>query len=196
MAFRLQGKHLSLTYPRCNGSREELLTHLREKCATWGIKYWAISQEAHEDGGNHLHAAIGLNRKCDIRNASLLDFQDSHGNYQAARDPAAWVKYVLKEDTQSLTGGDLPSDDTASKKRALASMHTATTETEFFDAAKDACGVQFFTMYDKLSEYANKKFKRELPPYTPRYTSFTTTDPLDQWISGSLAKPQVKFYTH
>lgn len=196
MAFRLQAKHLSLTYPQCDGTKQDLVLHLQAKLGRWTILYYVVAQETHADGGLHFHAAIGLNKKCDIRNADLLDFNGSHGNYQGTRDPAAWVQYCTKDDQSPLTYGDLPTADANNKKRAVAAMHEAETETSFFEAAKEACGIQYFTMHDQLTSYANKKFKRELPAYAPTYTNFNTPISLNDWVSGSLAKPQVGIYDY
>lgn len=68
-----------------------------------------VSSELHADGELHLHAAVQLERKCDIRNVHHLDLngpeRSHHGNYQAARNWANTVRYVTKEDREPATFG-------------------------------------------------------------------------------------------
>lgn len=188
--FRLSTKNLFLTYPQCNGSREGLVALLQQKLGGWGIEWYIVAQEQHADGHNHLHAAIGLTRKCDIRNPNALDYEGSHGNYQSARDPAATVRYCQKDDENPLTFGELPTDSKAAKKRALAALATAETADEFMANAQVAMGAQYYLGYERLEYYTAKKFKTVAAPYTPTYTSFNTVPELDAWFNESLAHPR------
>ncbi len=61
---------------------------------------WAIvSQEHHQDGNLHLHAAICLAQRCNYRKADCLDWvAEKHGNYAPWKaGKLAVIKYVTKE---------------------------------------------------------------------------------------------------
>lgn len=42
---------------------------------------YAIAQERHEDGSEHLHAYVQLNKRINWNNARCLDFNGYHGDY-------------------------------------------------------------------------------------------------------------------
>jgi hypothetical protein len=93
--FRIQSKDIAVTYPKCPLTPLELKVHLQ---AVWfSIKYVCVSQETHEDGVPHLHAQIQFEKKCDIRNARILDFQGYHPNIQPTNHSTQWNDYVKKE---------------------------------------------------------------------------------------------------
>ena len=93
--FRVQAKNLFLTYPQCPIPKQEALQQLLAKLQLWQPELALVASEFHADGHQHLHAAIQLNRKCNITNAHLLDLNWEsanepldriyHGNYQAVR---------------------------------------------------------------------------------------------------------------
>lgn len=60
---------------------------------------YVIAQEMHEDGTPHLHIWLQARekKKFNIRDATKLDLLEHHGNYQAARNQSAVLKYVTKD---------------------------------------------------------------------------------------------------
>lgn len=91
-AFRLQGRHVFLTYPRVDMSREKVLEQLRSNIMPCEIEKYVICTEKHADGMGHIHVYIGLNKQCNIRNVGRLDLKEEgavggifHGNYQSCR---------------------------------------------------------------------------------------------------------------
>lgn len=98
--YRLQGKHLSLTYPRCDASLEDLLTYLRNKqSGSRVVRAVIVSSETHEDGGLHRHAYIQFDGRINVSNARFFDFGNFHPNVQACRNVEAWKNYVRKDGT-------------------------------------------------------------------------------------------------
>lgn len=97
--FRLQCIHLFLTYSKCPISKEQALIYFQQKGLRY--KYIIVAHEHHQDGTDHLHMYVQLKRKCDIRNASLLDMQHQgicyHGEYESARSPPASKVYCKKD---------------------------------------------------------------------------------------------------
>lgn len=103
--FRLNAKHLFLTYPQTGDlDIEELKGFL---CTELDIAAGAICKEEHEDEGVHYHAYLRLNRKCDIRSPRKLDFRGHHGKYEATRNPKKAYEYVNKSPIDYLQWGDI-----------------------------------------------------------------------------------------
>ena len=74
------------------------------------IEKIAIGQEKHQDGNLHLHCAIVLHRKVDIKDAHRLDLtidgQKYHGKYEAMKGSLAQaVNYCTKHDPDPLLDG-------------------------------------------------------------------------------------------
>jgi hypothetical protein len=104
--FQLAAKNLFLTYPKCNGSKEDLLKMLLEhKYLT--PHFIMIAQERHQDGNLHLHAYIQNKEKCTISSPKSLDFQGCHGDYKSAKGNYYEVKdYLEKDDEVPLVWGE------------------------------------------------------------------------------------------
>jgi hypothetical protein len=115
--FRLQAKNISITYPRCYVSKHQCLAAIKKY---FGDKFeWAVvAQELHKDGTPHLHVALQLHKKPDIRNCNALDLiirdphpEDTdektrfHPNFEKTKDVTAWLTYVVKADRHVLEEG-------------------------------------------------------------------------------------------
>ncbi len=114
--FRLQGKHLFLTYPKIEITREEALEQLKEKILPRRIEKYVISTEKHTTGEEHVHVYLELDKKSNIENKNRLDLEiegkegkeKKHGNYQSCRSYNNVVNYIIKEGkTKVLTNKDL-----------------------------------------------------------------------------------------
>ena len=114
--FRLQGKHLFLTYPQIKVSREESLEQLREKILPRRIEKYVISTEKHKTGEEHLHVYLNLDKACDIEDRERLDLEmegkdgaeKKHGNYLSCRSYKNVVNYIIKGGREDvLTNMDL-----------------------------------------------------------------------------------------
>lgn len=105
MAFRLRAKNLFLTYPQCPLTKEQCLERLTDTLATLGrgISRIVVGQELHQDGNTHLHVFATLNTLLSSTLPSVLDLsgdqqgQNWHGNYQAAKNVDAAIRYVVKD---------------------------------------------------------------------------------------------------
>lgn len=64
--FDFHAKYAFLTYPQCNISARDALTHLS---AITGERatYLVVAHELHEDGGDHLHGLIAFKVSHDTR---------------------------------------------------------------------------------------------------------------------------------
>lgn len=103
--FRLQAKFFFLTWPQCDTPKETVLERIK---AIANYSHAVVCREDHhEDDGVHLHAFVALTKPWNLRNPHYLDaLADKHGNYQAARDQLAVVKYVMKDGDYIFHGFD------------------------------------------------------------------------------------------
>nr|WAE42419.1 MAG: replication associated protein [Cressdnaviricota sp.] len=93
--FRLNARHLFLTYPKCTLTKEHALDLIKAK-EKLKINEYIVASEAHEDGTPHIHIYLGLEKKVNLTSATYLDLGEFHGNYQAARKSSCVKKYVEK----------------------------------------------------------------------------------------------------
>jgi DNA replication protein DnaC len=99
-AFRISAKNLFLTYSQIDKdlTKEYILNELLKKLS---IKNYLISLEDHTEHGIHSHILLQLNKKCNIRNKSILDIKFNnkiyHGNYQRVNSLSAVIQYVIKD---------------------------------------------------------------------------------------------------
>ena len=112
MSYRPNALGWFLTYPRCDLAPEVVLEYLREGHTL--IEY-VVAQEAHEDGGKHIHAFVKLDKRVNFKKG-LFDLPDHHGNYQVAKSWAAVKQYVTK-DGKFITNLDLESAAAKKGKR-------------------------------------------------------------------------------
>jgi hypothetical protein len=135
--FRVNAKKLFLTYPQTGVSAAETLKQLEKILDTWVIDSYFIVREKHEKDGNHIHAFIELDRKCNITRQDYLDLIESeidgrekkiHGNYQSAKNPEGLLRYLSK-DTMVNENDFVISKDLASrlsKKKGMEDIDVAT----------------------------------------------------------------------
>ncbi len=92
--FRLQAKHLFLTYPKCDESKEVALASIISKLdPDWAV----VAEEQHKDDTPHLHCLVVLKKLRHFRNCKLLDsITGKHGDYQSARDLVKVLSYIAK----------------------------------------------------------------------------------------------------
>ncbi|AUM61783.1 Rep [uncultured virus] len=95
--FRLQGKHIFLTYAQAERieNKETLLWALRDKIPS--PTAWAIGKENHADGGVHYHVLLGYENRIDIRDMRFYDVEGHHPNAQSVRSTKNVLTYVTKE---------------------------------------------------------------------------------------------------
>lgn len=92
--FRLQAKHLLLTYPQCTLSKQELFDFLSLLPNADKI---LVSSERHQDGSPHLHAYFSFKKKPDLRNERYFDCNGFHPHIKGQSKTSA-IAYVTKED--------------------------------------------------------------------------------------------------
>ena len=85
------------TYPQCPVPKEFMVEHLLK---SFKLKEYVVAAERHEDGNQHLHVFIKLEKKRQFK-PTMGDFiyegVGYHGNYQIAKCWRAVQKYCIKE---------------------------------------------------------------------------------------------------
>ena len=98
MTFRLNGKRFLFTYSQCPIPKEVLLANLKDQL---DIEGYIISEELHQDGTPHLHAAILTSRVYNIKNPRRFDIKFEGKNYHPEIEPPrkwyAWIQYLKKD---------------------------------------------------------------------------------------------------
>lgn len=112
MPFRFSARRALLTYSQvCERvTKETILYSLLER---YSIERYVIGEEAHEDQGRHVHAALTFHTKIDTRDPAVFDINcghcttDHHPNIQPIRRGQANLlraeEYCSKEDPTPLT---------------------------------------------------------------------------------------------
>jgi len=100
-SFEIRTKQLFLTFPRCDTPLLEFHSAINTLFSS-NIEKGVVSQENHEDGGKHLHAAICLKKTFRSKNARCFDHLvtpsmhgDIQGRFKGGVKKA--FKYVMKE---------------------------------------------------------------------------------------------------
>lgn len=104
--FRFQAKKAFLTYSRCPLPKEVWFEEFKRLFPDNELRYYAVAQETHKDGGLHLHALIEFENKVTSRLASVFDVYGYHPNVKTIKNAAGWTNrltYMQKEDAHMLT---------------------------------------------------------------------------------------------
>jgi len=184
--FRLQAKHLFLTYPRCTVTKEEAIRQL-QAVPMVDIKDYVVGRELHEDGTPHLHVYLSLARKCNIVTAANLDLKEGdtvfHGNYQAARKPADTIKYC-KKDGDSIESEGITEDEERPRWGEL--KEKAQSAEEYLSLVLQHYPRDAALNWDRLKSFAADQWKPTILPYVPEYTreDFTNLpEAITDWVS-------------
>ena len=98
-SFRLQSKHIFLTYPQCSYKPEDLLRNLQVRFDNPN-NHFLISREKHEDGSWHLHALLDLKDKFRTRRVDYFDdlvVPSKHPNIVSKlKSRPATIRYIVK----------------------------------------------------------------------------------------------------
>lgn len=172
LRFRLNTKHLFLTYPRCAVPKETAFEFLSAKLRPVRL---LVAAEIHADGTPHLHAYCGFDSRRDFRNGDFADIVDGvtvyHGNYQACRSPNAVTKYTSK-DGDFVANFDVSVKVTLADRKRRVAKEIVLGKRILADIVKD--DPDFLFGYARLQQDINA-FRRDeqsrrvqqLPPFLP-----------------------------
>jgi len=177
--FRVRSKHLFITWPRSDGIERSAIASLLQELGASG---WVIATEQHTDGGVHHHALVGWPRVYDCTNARTFDVGGHHANIGRVRNLRAAYRYARKD-------GDF--DDTLlldEERGPFAEACGARDAAEFFDIIEKKRPRDFVLYHDRLTAFANKRFKPEPEEHSPVHTEFILPDDLANWVETEFPK--------
>jgi len=156
--FRIQGKHIFLTYAQAAGieSKETLLWALRDKVPT--PIGWAIGKENHQNGGVHYHVLLKYEQRIDIRDQRFYDVAGHHPNIQTVRSAKHTLRYVTKEGDTLVHNFEVVRDEDVFE----AVMDEITTKTNATAAIKgviERTGTKGLRMYNQIQGYVDRMMK-------------------------------------
>ena len=193
--FRLRCKKLFLTYPQCTTDKDVVLQNIKnffEESLEWVV----VSRELHADGQPHIHCAIALKKKIDLRGSSCLDvIANKHGNYRSMLKVVKCLEYVTKDGNFATFGIDVSAflSKARSKKSTKSTLVAGIIQKSDgdIDPAHDADPGFFLLNKRKIEEYASyvrmKRRKKGLIPWS-LFTFGATNSPEDNIIGAWLNK--------
>lgn len=177
MPFRLQAKHIFLTYSQATDlSKDAILSHIQSVLGE-RIVWASIGKEHHQDGNAHFHAVIGLSSKYNIRNERLFDVAGFHPKIEPARDIHAAIRYVSKEDTDVLSFGTLPSP-----KRKWSEVLDADDKESAIAVIQEVSPRDYVLNLERIEYYLEKRFATSIEPYVSTYVFDNVPNVLQQWL--------------
>lgn len=182
MPFRLQSKHILLTYPRCDVDKSDLLADLVALLAPYS-PHIRVARELHEDGSPHLHSFIRLDRKPNIRSERFFDLRGHHPNIDGRiRNPQATFDYVSKD------GDFCDHGQPGTLTTKWASVTSASTVEEFWTTVKELSPRDYVLNLEKLEYFVSRHYAAGAPTYVSPYVqeSFVVPQELEQWSSQAF----------
>lgn len=171
--YRLTGKHLFLTYPKCTLEPEDALAALQliaiEHNHTF-VKY-LVAQELHKDGTPHLHVYLLLGDRVDTRDPRYWDIEGFHGDYQACRSPNR-VKTYCSKDSNFLSNFMDKSDLKVNRKKVCKDLQEGKPLVDVVEENPELL-FSYKSLRDSVNLYRLDKCK-----------PLETTDPRGVWIWG------------
>lgn len=170
--FRIQAKHLFLTYPRCDAEKEIVWDLLMDKFRPERI---LVAGEKHADGGRHLHCYLGFQERKSFTGADFADLiildKYYHGNYEACRSVNSVLKYATK-DGDWKANFDIKQAGTAKQRRVWAANKVVHEEAKLEDLILEEPELIFgYASLDRdINLYRRQRDSRKilhLPPFLP-----------------------------
>lgn len=162
--FRIQARHLFLTYPQCSVDKDFLYTYLSD-LPVGGDKpeKICVAQELHQDGNIHYHVFLSYAKRRDITNEKIYDVLNFHPNIQKVRSVKYVLEYIVK-DNNYLANFEV-------KKPTVAELaERAADEEAFIKIAEEAYGTKFVGAFSNWVAYYNRRRKIKL-----------VSDPIGDW---------------
>lgn len=157
MPFRIQGRHLFLTYPQCHLTNEAIYNHLIDlPVGNEKPTKIVVAKELHEDGHPHFHAYLCFDKRRDLRYQRHFDISGYHPNIQVCRSVKDVLKYVTKD-------GEYMSNFTVIKPTIHQLIERADDETSFALSALEHYDKNFANCFNSwMSLYKMLKSKKKV----------------------------------
>lgn len=169
------------------------MDHLKEKLTDYRITYIVVSHENHDDGGDHVHAAILLGRKLETRQNNFFDTNNFHPNIQSARRFKDVVEYIKKDD-DFIEFGEFHSNQDAPRRQRLTAegMDACANKEEFMEYVRQNDTGRYIFNHAQLVSFADLRYRQQVPEYESRY-EFNVSDLPERirtWHSEQFSVPR------
>lgn len=151
--FRLQGKHLFLTYPQCLLDKDFLYTYLLNlPIAGQKPDKICLAREMHQDGNPHYHVFLSFLERRNITDPTFFDVNGYHPNVQSVRSVKNVLNYILKDN-------DYLANFEVKKPTVKELADRAADEEAFIKIAEEAYGTKFVGAFSNWVAYYNRRKK-------------------------------------
>src|SRR6266487_504091 len=92
--FEFQARHAFLTYSQTpNFTIQEIVDFVKN----FNPQFYAVAEERHEDGGQHIHCLLKWLKRFHTRNPRAFDYSGFHPNIVVPRNVKKCLEYVTKD---------------------------------------------------------------------------------------------------
>lgn len=198
MPFRLQTNRVFLTYPQATCTKQGLFDFLSTLTSTGDeqgipVARCLVAQEPHEEGGIHFHCYIEFNRRIDVRNERLFDFEENHPNIQKVRSKENVITYCTKNDEEPLANFTWREVSTTFLDKLRAGIAAGKSVNDIVDDAltEDPKAIRFYSNATAYVVARTNASRVHLPKYDLSTFSLSETDRarMDNFIDAVQSEP-------
>nr|ANA76338.1 replication-associated protein [Euphorbia caput-medusae latent virus] len=199
--FRLQGKSIFLTYPKCPLLPIFLIDYLYQLLNNFNPTYARVCTENHQDGEPHLHCLVQMDKRFNTTNQRFFDIKDPNGvatyhpNCQVPRRDADVADYIAKGGQFDERGILRASRRSPKKTRDTiwaAILTESTSKSEFLVRVQHEQPYVWATQLRNLEYAANSKWPEPITVFEPRFVAFPRIpEPIQQWAETNLFTDQI-----
>lgn len=212
--FRIDARHLELTYSRCNATVEDFTEFLntsilkKTQCHSW-----FAAREYHQDGTPHYHVLVKFNKRQSFRDPRAFDHAGYHPRIRSVRDVHAYFRYITDPSKPSRdttfssadwmdpiarantggrrrTGNGPDNDGLDGEGVSWRDIVDAETKVEYFELVRKYKPYDYALNLARLEFSASRLFNRK-PVYVPefKYTDFNVPEELAEWATVHRHEP-------
>ncbi|ALE29838.1 replication associated protein [Lake Sarah-associated circular virus-51] len=213
--FRIDARHLELTYSRCNATVEDITEFLETTVASSAQCHsWFAAREYHQDGVPHYHILVKFNKRRTFRNSREYDFNGHHPRIKPVRNVHDYFRYISdpskpsRDTTFASTGWMDPiprdgargggrgrrDDDLGGDGCTWGDIVRADGKDEYFTLLKLHKPRDYCLNLQRL-EYTASRLFTAITPYVPEYEydTFNVPEELHEWATvGRHLQPRPK----
>jgi len=174
--FRLQAKHIGLTYSQCDIPKREMFDWLM---TTFKPAALCVSEEHHKDGGLHLHCYLRFIVAINTRNENYFDWRGFHASIEAIRHLKSWLIYIKKEDKEPIFTDNIEFTDSWEE------LADCSTREEYMAKIQKSHPREFQNNLQRIQYYVNWKYGAKIKPLE-RFSAETFSLPLLTDLSKAI----------
>nr|AWO14283.1 replication-associated protein A [Sweet potato symptomless virus 1]AWO14289.1 replication-associated protein A [Sweet potato symptomless virus 1]AWO14294.1 replication-associated protein A [Sweet potato symptomless virus 1]AWO14299.1 replication-associated protein A [Sweet potato symptomless virus 1] len=188
--FSFSSKYGFLTYSQCDLTAEIIQQMLITLLTPFNLLFLAVAPEHHQDGSLHFHVLFQCARRIITRRVDFFDLNNYHPNIQPARDSAAVLEYISKEQPPIVWGEFQNHKVSPSRRddRWRDIIFTSTSKAEYLNRVKQEFPADYATRLQQLEYSAERLFPTTAPPYVSPFDPLTLQchEDIQDWINREL----------